>query len=62
MEIPINPFIKLNKQYISGTWRDGASSKVLTDRNPVFTWARLERLERPTFHVVVRYFISVYAN
>jgi acyl-CoA reductase-like NAD-dependent aldehyde dehydrogenase len=34
MEIPMNPFIKLNKQYISGTWRDGASSKVLTDRNP----------------------------
>jgi len=30
----MNPFIKLNKQYISGTWRDGASSKVLTDRNP----------------------------
>jgi vanillin dehydrogenase len=34
MEIPMNPFLKLNKQYISGTWRDGASSKVLTDRNP----------------------------
>lgn len=34
MEIPMNPFIKFNKQYISGTWRDGASSKVLTDRNP----------------------------
>jgi acyl-CoA reductase-like NAD-dependent aldehyde dehydrogenase len=34
MEIPMNPFIKLNKQYISGTWRDGASSKLLTDRNP----------------------------
>jgi vanillin dehydrogenase len=34
MEIPMNPFIKLNKQYIGGTWRDGASSKVLTDRNP----------------------------
>ena len=30
----MNPFIKLNKQYISGAWRDGASSKVLTDRNP----------------------------
>ncbi|HUE57220.1 MAG TPA: aldehyde dehydrogenase family protein [Candidatus Udaeobacter sp.] len=30
----MNPFIKLNKQYISGTWRDGASSKLLTDRNP----------------------------
>ncbi len=34
MEIPMNPFMKLNKQYISGIWRDGASSKVLTDRNP----------------------------
>jgi aldehyde dehydrogenase (NAD+) len=30
----MNPFIKLNKQYIGGTWRDGASSKMLTDRNP----------------------------
>jgi acyl-CoA reductase-like NAD-dependent aldehyde dehydrogenase len=34
MRIPMNPFLKLNKQYISGTWRDGSSSKVLTDRNP----------------------------
>jgi vanillin dehydrogenase len=34
MEIPMNPFIKFNRQYISGTWRDGGSSKVLTDRNP----------------------------
>jgi vanillin dehydrogenase len=30
----MNPFTKLNQQYIGGTWRDGASSKVLTDRNP----------------------------
>lgn len=30
----MNPFLKLNKQYIGGTWRDGASSKVLIDRNP----------------------------
>lgn len=34
MEIPMNPFLKFNKQYIGGTWRDGASSKVLIDRNP----------------------------
>lgn len=34
MEIPMNPFLKLNKQYIAGTWRDGAGSKVLIDRNP----------------------------
>lgn len=30
----MNPFFKLNQQYISGTWREGTSSKVLTDRNP----------------------------
>jgi vanillin dehydrogenase len=30
----MNPFTKLNKQYVGGTWRDGASSKTLTDRNP----------------------------
>lgn len=30
----MNPFTKLNKQYIGGVWRDGSSGKVLTDRNP----------------------------
>ena len=30
----MNPFSKLNKQYIGGSWRDGASGKVLSDRNP----------------------------
>ena len=30
----MNPFPKLNKQYIGGTWRDGSSKKVLSDRNP----------------------------
>jgi aldehyde dehydrogenase (NAD+) len=30
----MNPFAKLNKQYIGGTWRDGSSEKVLSDRNP----------------------------
>ncbi len=30
----MNQFAKLNKQYIGGTWRDGKSQKVLTDRNP----------------------------
>ncbi len=30
----MNPFVKLNKQYIGGEWRDGSSAKVLTDRNP----------------------------
>jgi acyl-CoA reductase-like NAD-dependent aldehyde dehydrogenase len=30
----MNSFFKLNQQYIGGTWRDGASSKVLTDKNP----------------------------
>src|SRR5215470_1310703 len=30
----MNPFLKLNQQYIGGTWRDGRSSKVLANRNP----------------------------
>jgi acyl-CoA reductase-like NAD-dependent aldehyde dehydrogenase len=30
----VNPFSKLNRQYIGGSWRDGASGKVLSDRNP----------------------------
>jgi acyl-CoA reductase-like NAD-dependent aldehyde dehydrogenase len=30
----MNPFTKLNKQYIGGTWRDGKSQKVLSDKNP----------------------------
>ena len=30
----MNPFTRLNKQYIGGTWRDGSSEKVLSDRNP----------------------------
>jgi vanillin dehydrogenase len=30
----MNPFAKLNKQYIGGVWRDGSSDKVLSDRNP----------------------------
>ena len=30
----MNPLAKLNQQYIGGKWRDGASGKVLTDRNP----------------------------
>jgi len=30
----MNPFAKLSKQYIGGVWRDGASGKVLADRNP----------------------------
>ena len=30
----MNQFAALNKQYISGTWRDGASQKRLTDFNP----------------------------
>ena len=30
----MNPFTRLNKQYIGGTWRDGSSKKVLSDRNP----------------------------
>jgi vanillin dehydrogenase len=30
----MNPFAKLNKQYIGGVWRDGSSGKVLNDKNP----------------------------
>ncbi len=30
----MNPLVSLNKQFIGGVWRDGASQKVLTDRNP----------------------------
>jgi len=30
----MNPFSRLNQQYIGGTWRDGSSQKVLSDRNP----------------------------
>ena len=30
----MNQFAQLNKQYISGVWRDGKSQKVLTDLNP----------------------------
>ena len=30
----MNQFAALNKQYIGGVWRDGASQKTLTDRNP----------------------------
>jgi vanillin dehydrogenase len=30
----MNPFTKLNKQYIGGVWRDGKSQKTLTDSNP----------------------------
>jgi vanillin dehydrogenase len=30
----MNPFAKLNQQYIGGVWRDGNSQKMLTDRNP----------------------------
>ncbi len=30
----MNQFVKLNKQYIGGIWRDGKSQKILTDRNP----------------------------
>lgn len=30
----MNQFAVLNKQYIGGVWRDGASQKTLTDRNP----------------------------
>jgi acyl-CoA reductase-like NAD-dependent aldehyde dehydrogenase len=30
----MNPFAKLNKQYIAGVWRDGTSGKVLSDKNP----------------------------
>ncbi len=30
----MNPFRRLNQHYIGGSWRDGASSKTWTDRNP----------------------------
>jgi vanillin dehydrogenase len=30
----MNEFASLNKQYIGGVWREGASQKVLTDANP----------------------------
>ena len=30
----MNQFMKLNQQYIGGVWRDGASQKLLVDRNP----------------------------
>jgi aldehyde dehydrogenase (NAD+) len=30
----MNPFAQLNKQYISGVWRDGESQRVLADTNP----------------------------
>ena len=30
----MNQLASLNKQFIGGVWRDGASQKVLTDRNP----------------------------
>lgn len=30
----MNPFAKLNQQYINGQWREGRSQKVLADRNP----------------------------
>ncbi|HKS73231.1 MAG TPA: aldehyde dehydrogenase family protein [Terriglobales bacterium] len=30
----MNPFAKLNKQYIAGVWRDGKSQKTLADKNP----------------------------
>jgi hypothetical protein len=30
----MNPLAKLNKQYIGGVWRDGSSTKILSDRNP----------------------------
>jgi aldehyde dehydrogenase (NAD+) len=30
----MNPLAKLDKQYISGVWRDGKSQKTLTDSNP----------------------------
>jgi vanillin dehydrogenase len=30
----MNPFAKLNQQYINGQWREGKSQKVLADRNP----------------------------
>ena len=30
----MNPFVHLNQQFIAGTWRDGATDRVLIDRNP----------------------------
>jgi vanillin dehydrogenase len=30
----MNQFAKLNQQYIGGVWRDGSSTKTLTDKNP----------------------------
>ncbi|HET6934909.1 MAG TPA: aldehyde dehydrogenase family protein [Candidatus Angelobacter sp.] len=30
----MNPYAKLNQQYIGGVWRDGKSQKTITDRNP----------------------------
>lgn len=30
----MNPLASLNKQFICGVWRDGSSSKMLSDRNP----------------------------
>ena len=30
----MNQFAKLNRQYIGGVWRDGSSTKTLTDKNP----------------------------
>jgi aldehyde dehydrogenase (NAD+) len=48
----MNPFAKLNKQYIGGVWRDGSSGKVLSDKNPFngapiadFTLANLADLD-----------------
>jgi aldehyde dehydrogenase (NAD+) len=30
----VNPFVHLNQQFIAGAWRDGATARILTDRNP----------------------------
>jgi acyl-CoA reductase-like NAD-dependent aldehyde dehydrogenase len=32
--LSMSQFTRLNQQYIGGTWREGKSQKVLTDRNP----------------------------
>jgi acyl-CoA reductase-like NAD-dependent aldehyde dehydrogenase len=32
--VTVNPFVHLNQQFIAGEWRDGATGRVLTDRNP----------------------------
>jgi acyl-CoA reductase-like NAD-dependent aldehyde dehydrogenase len=32
--VTVNPFVHLNKQFIAGEWRDGATARVLTNRNP----------------------------